>query len=138
MFRTNTKAKIMQATYGDQRPHRSNPLAWAVLAIVVLAVIAFFAVLAFHGYPMGMSPYYYGYSGFGWWFFFPFGFLFFLGIIFLVSRLIFWPWGWGGAWRRHYWYGYGDAREILRQRYARGEITKDQYDQMNRDLDQQR
>lgn len=27
-----------------------------------------------------------------------------------------------------------DAEEILRQRYARGEITKEQYDQMLRDL----
>jgi uncharacterized membrane protein len=27
-----------------------------------------------------------------------------------------------------------DAEEILRQRYARGEITKEQFDQMLRDL----
>jgi putative membrane protein len=27
-----------------------------------------------------------------------------------------------------------DAEEILRQRYARGEVTKEQYDQMLRDL----
>lgn len=29
---------------------------------------------------------------------------------------------------------YAEAEEILRQRYARGEITKDQYDKMLRDL----
>jgi putative membrane protein len=28
----------------------------------------------------------------------------------------------------------GEAEEILRQRYARGEVTKEQYDQMLRDL----
>ncbi len=77
---------------------------------------------------------YYGYPGFGW-FFFPFGFFFIFFIIFAVSRLFFWPWGWG--WRRgYYWNHYGDAHEILRQRYARGEITKEQFDQMMRDLEQ--
>jgi len=135
--REEKRRKATQTTYGDQRPHRGNPFAWAILAIVVIAVIAFFAVLAFHGYPTGPGPYSYGYPGFGW-FFFPFGFIFFIFIIFLVSRLIFGPWGGVGGWRRRYGYGYGygDAREILRQRYARGEITKEQYDQMNRDLDQ--
>jgi len=53
-------------------------------------------------------------------------------VLFFISRLVFWPMGWG--WRRRYWYG--DAREILRQGYARGEITKDQYEQMKRDLEQ--
>jgi putative membrane protein len=81
-----------------------------------------------------MAPYY-GYPSFGWWFFFPFGFFFFVIVVFFVSRLVFWPW-WGGGWRRRYWYGYGDAHEILRQRYARGEITKEQFDQMTRDLEQ--
>ena len=96
--------------------------------------MAFLVALATRGYPyMPMAPYY-GYPTFGWWFFFPFGFFFILFIIFLVSRLVFWPWGWG--WRRGYWYHYGDAHEILRQRYARGEIKKDQYDQMSRDLEQ--
>ena len=96
--------------------------------------MAFFAVLALRGYPSSPAPAYYGYPGFGWWFFFPFGIFFLFIVLFFVSRLIFWPMGWG--WRRRYWYGYGDAREILRQRYARGEITKEQFDQMNRDLEQ--
>ena len=81
-------------------------------------------------YPVTM-PYYYG----GWWFFFPFGFIFIFFIIFAVSRMIFWPWGWGWG-RRYYSYRSDDAHEILRQRYAKGEITKDQFDQMTRDLEQ--
>jgi putative membrane protein len=112
--------------------------AWAALAVVLVAVIAFFSVLAFRGYPswptmMGGYPFY------GWWFF-PFGIFFFLFIVFFVFRFIFFGWTWG--WRRRYWYGYGyghgygDAHEILRQRYARGEITKEQFDQMTRDLEQ--
>ena len=127
------RRKRTQSTYGEQRPHRGSPFLWAVLAILVIAVIAFFAVLAFHGYPAGTMPYY-GYPGYGWWFFFPFGIFFLFIVLFFVSRLIFWPMGWG--WRRRYWYGYGDAHEILRQRYARGEITKEQFDQMKRDLEQ--
>ncbi len=31
-----------------------------------------------------------------------------------------------------------EAEEILRQRYARGEVTKEQYDQMLRDLREER
>lgn len=48
-----------------------------------------------------------------------------------------WGWGWRGGYSRGYWRGqgyYGGATEILRQRYAKGEITKDQFDQMMRDL----
>ncbi len=46
--------------------------------------------------------------------------------------------GLAGGYSRGYWRGYGryyeDATEILRQRYAKGEISKDQFDQMMRDL----
>ena len=99
-----------------------------------MAVVAFFAILAIHGYPSAPAGMYYGYPFIGWWFFFPFGIFFLFIVLFFVSRLIFWPMGWG--WRRRYWYGYGDANEILRQRYARGEITKDQFEQIKRDLEQ--
>ncbi|MDG6902652.1 MAG: SHOCT domain-containing protein [Nitrososphaerota archaeon] len=58
--------------------------------------------------------------------------------MFFIFRVAFWGWGGGWGWRRRYWYGYGDAREILRQRYARGEITKEQFEQMSRDLEQHR
>jgi uncharacterized membrane protein len=129
------EAKTTQTNYGEQHPHRVHPFAWAVLGVVVISVVVFFALIAIRGYPtMPMSAS--GYPGYGWWFFFPFGIFFFLIFLFFVGRLIFWPWG--GGWRRRYYYGYGygDAREIIRQRYARGEITKDQFDQMMRDLEQ--
>ena len=77
------------------------------------------------------------YYPFGWGFFPFFGFFWILAIFWFV-RFLFWPWRWGGS--RRYWgygWGYGDrAYYILRERYARGEITKEQYDQMIRDLQQ--
>jgi len=124
---------MVQTTYGEQHRHRGNLFAWAILVVVLVAVISFFAILAIHGYPSAPAGGYYGYPLFGW-FFFPFGIFFLFIVLFFVSRLVFWPMGWGG--RRRYWYGYGDANEILRQRYARGDITKEQYDQMKRDLEQ--
>jgi putative membrane protein len=46
-------------------------------------------------------------------------------------------WGfWGGRRYRYRRWGYGDEYSILRERYAKGEITKDQFDQMMRDLQQ--
>jgi putative membrane protein len=105
---------------------------WVIASLVLVAVVAFIVALATRGLPYYPSAPYYGYPFFGW-FFFPFGFFFIFFIIFGVGRLFFWPWGRG--WRRNYWYHYGDANEILRQRYAKGEITKEQYDQMMRDLE---
>ena len=103
---------------------------------MVVAVVALvFAVFTRAYYPISTTTPYYGYPFFGW-FFFPFGFFFIFFLIFFVGRMIFRPWGWGGGWSHRYWYGYGDAHEILRQRYARGEITKEQFDQMSRDLEQ--
>lgn len=107
------------------------------MALAIVAVVAVVGAVLAHSYfyPSGMM--YYGYPGFGWWFF-PFGFFFFLIFMFFIFRVAFWGWGGGWGWRRRYWYGYGDAREILRQRYARGEITKEQFEQMSRDLEQHR
>ena len=102
--------------------------------MVIVAIVSFFAVIALRGYPSEPMMTYNGYPVFGWWFFFPFGIFFIFFILFFVSRLVFWPLGWG--WRRRYWYGYGNANEILRRRYARGEITKEQFDQMTKDLEQ--
>lgn len=74
---------------------------------------------------------------FAWWFGGLFGaiiVLFFVGLLLFIVRLAFW-----GTWRphhRHRW-GYGDeALENLRTRYARGEITKEQYLEMKKVLEE--
>mgnify|MGYP006266506571 CR=1 FL=1 len=109
------------------------------IALGFLTLFAFFvAAMIFYMFfvlppgTMMAGTYPYFPWGFGWiWVFF--GFFVFFGLM----RWIFW---WPGRWGyyRHYGYGnYGrenEAYHILRERYARGEITKDQYDVMMRDL----
>jgi uncharacterized membrane protein len=109
---------------------------WAFLALgVVLVLIGIALFSGFFLLPrFAPTPgYYYPY-------FFPFGWLwlfFGLFLVFGLIRFLLWPWRWGG-YRRRYWNRYDDAYRILRERYAKGEITKDQLDQMTRDLDQHR
>jgi putative membrane protein len=105
-----------------------------VFAVAVAAMIYFLFVVFPGNAPLGTYPFYP--FPFGWlWIFF--GFFLFFGLL----RWAFFPWHWGGYYRRYgYGYGYGRgeaAYHILRERYARGEITKDQYDAMMRDLYQQ-
>ncbi|MEE8186988.1 MAG: SHOCT domain-containing protein [Nitrososphaerales archaeon] len=61
--------------------------------------------------------------------FFPFIGLFFL---FFFAKRFFFPWGRS---RRHYWRYEDTALNSLRERYARGEITRDQFEQMMSDLE---
>ena len=101
-----------------------------VFAVFVAAMIYYMFTYVPTSPPAGMVYWF----PFGWlWAFF--GFFIFFGLL----RFAFWgPWRWGGY--RRYGYGYGrenEAYHILRERYARGEITKPQYDAMMRDLYQQ-
>ena len=116
--------------YGWRHPGRF--FLWGFVAF--LAVVGTIAAVSYifrpiaAGYPFG-------------WGFFPFGFFFAFFWIFAVFwfvRFLFWPSRWGYRHRQWgYGWGYSDrAYYILRERYARGELTKDQYDQMVRDLQQ--
>lgn len=121
---------------GHMHRHGVGLFGWAILGLVVLLVVGVFvAPFLWGGYYGMMSPNMAGYPApfFGW-FFWPIGAFFFIFIIFGISRWLFFPWGrgyYGGRWQR-----YGAPEEILRRRYARGEITKEQFDQMMRDLEQ--
>ena len=63
------------------------------------------------------------------------GFILVCFLVMMVLRFTVW-----GTWNHRIGYSMGgmrgslEAEEILRQRYARGEVTKEQYDQMLRDL----
>ncbi|MGI0080064.1 MAG: SHOCT domain-containing protein [Nitrososphaerales archaeon] len=94
-----------------------------VFAAVVLAVASLIVISIVFG---RLSPPYPPFFFFGWWIFIP---LLFFGFFFFFR---FW-WGWG-----YWWYprrDYDPALEMLRERFARGEITKEQYEQMKRDLE---
>jgi putative membrane protein len=119
--------------YNERRWHAGHWIRLGflvVFAVFVAAMIYYMFTYGATAMPAG-SVYWFP---FGWlWIFF--GFFLFFGLL----RFAFWGPRWG--YYRHYGYGnYGrenEAYHILRERYARGEITKDQYDAMMRDLYQQ-
>jgi uncharacterized membrane protein len=68
----------------------------------------------------------------GWWWLWPFGWIFFVFLFFMIMRLVFWRRGWWGPRYWHPYYGppgsgHVPAEEILRQRLAKGEIDEPQY-----------
>jgi uncharacterized membrane protein len=110
-----------------------NTFRWIFLVpvVVLVALIATMIGLSlyFHPTPPSGVPYY-GWYG---WPFFGFGWFFIIPIFFLVFFSFRW-FLWGG--RRWGYYGryYDPALEALRERYAREEITKEQFDEMTRKL----
>ncbi|MDV3293297.1 MAG: SHOCT domain-containing protein [Nitrososphaerales archaeon] len=116
---------------------RRGFLGWVFGGLIFLIVIGAIVGPILFGYGYGMMgpySYYYPHLFFGW-FFFPFGFFVIFALFFAFRWLVF-------PWRGRYYYGrwhqHDGAEEILRERYAKGEITKDQFDQMTRDLEQKR
>lgn len=108
----------------------SRYVAWGLVGLIILVGVSIAASLIFFASRSSGSIY----PPFP---FFPFhlgllGAIFLIFIIFVVARLLFWPW------RRYNPNSYpqdrSDAREILRERYAKGEITKEQFEQMIQDL----
>lgn len=101
---------------------------WGVVGLIILIGISLAASLIFAPRPSG--------SGF-YPFFFPFHFgwpggIFLVFVVFLVLRLLFWPRRWNDD-RPNLHYR-DDAHNILGVRYAKGEITKEQFEQMLHDL----
>jgi putative membrane protein len=117
----------------------------AIITVVLVVVIAMVLILAY------FSPNY-GYYGYGWgggmmggWMGFPMLFMLPIGLIILivVAYVVFRGVWWGlGCCGGHYGYcGHyrsdeerETAMEILRRRYANGEISKEQFEQMKKDI----
>jgi putative membrane protein len=112
--------------------YRMHPLKWIWIGLgFILIVFGGLWLMSRVWY-----PYTYGMPMFGWGL--PFGIFeafFILILIMFVFRLMFWSNLM--SYRRRYWRGSG-AEEILRERYARGELTKEQFDQMMHDLQRDR
>jgi putative membrane protein len=119
----------MQNNYDGPQHRGVHLFGWLIMGLVLVVAVAIVAGLVYSAFNPGVYPMPYRYG-----FFFPIGFLIFFFIVFGFARLLLWPWGWGYG--RAYWGGHGDPKQILKRRYARGEITKDQFEQMMKDLDQ--
>jgi putative membrane protein len=110
---------------------------WGIIGLI--AVIGLLIALSLYFAPL--RP-----GGFHYHFFFPFHFgwlgpIFLILIVFLIARWFFWPWRErGGEGASYYLYPKQqrpDAESIVKERYAKGEITKEQFEQMLRDLRQE-
>lgn len=111
-----------------QRPYRMWRWAPLLLLAGVFAVVLIVGLIVRVTSPGAPGPFWFPFFGF-WWVFLFFAF-------FWAARWFFWPWGWGGGYYRRGYWPRDESYYILRERYARGEITKEQYDQMMRDLTQ--
>ena len=99
-----------------------------ILALVLVALSVIFLVVR----PISATyrPSYYP-------FFFPVGIFFWIFIFFSVFWMLRWvfrPWGY----RRRDWRYRDESYYILRTRYAKGEITKEQFEQIMQDLEKHR
>jgi putative membrane protein len=109
-------------------------IAWGILGIIILVGVSIVASLVFFG-PRSSGNFYPFFFPV---FFFPFHFgliggIFLIFIIFLVVRWVFWPWREGNSYHSYPQY-HDNSYNILKERYARGEITKEQFEQMTLDL----
>lgn len=101
---------------------------WLILVLVVLAVVAFIPLTMMGGWGMGPGMKGWGMMGFGW----PFMFLVPIAFVFLVVLgLYYFLSGRGSATS----YAESDVLRILKERYAKGEITTEQYANMKKDLE---
>jgi len=118
----------------------SNPARIFVLGLVVLFIlIGIAAVIGAIMNPHSVIDYTGGWVGIAWGIV---GTL--IGLSFVFIWMIVWPVGsimWISKGYRYSsrniwtWWDHDEALEILRERYARGEITKEQYDKMREDLE---
>jgi len=97
------------------------PVLVAALAVIVIGATV---------YSQAATP-----LAYGWWPWAPFGWFFFIPLLFVAFfALRFFWWGpWGG---RGWYYHEDSSMLVLRERFARGELTKEQFEQMRKDLAQ--
>jgi uncharacterized membrane protein len=105
--------------------------------VILIAIAALVLFILLYPTSFGLAPptYPYRFGLFGGVFFF----FFVLIVVFFIVRVAFWSTRQSRYGRRYRQYpegGYGQNRPVMvaRMRYARGEITREQYDQIVQDL----
>jgi putative membrane protein len=96
---------------------------WRFWPIIPLAFLGGFLLLVAVAWGFGATGWWSGPAPF-FWPLFPLGIFLFVLVLFVTLRFAGWGRAWGG---RRYWSGVSSAEEILRQRYARGEISEQEY-----------
>jgi uncharacterized membrane protein len=93
-------------------------IAWGIVGLI--AVIGISIALSFYFAPRPLGGFYYPFFAlhFGW-----LGGIFLLFIVFWIARWFIWPWR-GGY---YYRYQHSNAEFILKERYAKGEITREHF-----------
>jgi putative membrane protein len=129
------KKRRSQITMSEQGSNRIRRIiGWGIIGLIV--VIGLSVALSLYFAPWRPGGFDYPF------FFFPFHFswlgaIFLIFIILLLAKWLLRPWRRG---ERYYSYPHQqrvDPASIVRERYAKGEITKEQFDQMLRDLRQE-
>jgi putative membrane protein len=93
--------------------------------VLVLVLSYFSSGYSYYGYPYG-----WGIMGVMMLFMVPIMIIVLIAIAYIVYR----GFSWGGYYGRYGEEEKETAMEILRRRYARGEISKEQYEQMKKDM----
>ena len=123
-------------TYQESKLRPSRRWVFVPLLVAAGLIVTFAGVALYLGVPSAPPTTGATYPWF-WWFPFPW-FFFIIPVFFLIFFAVRWYF-WGGWWwgRGGWYYGGADdpALETLRQRYARGEITQQQFEEMRKELE---
>jgi putative membrane protein len=134
-----TKMEVDPNNMSDQESIRIRRIVgWSIIGLIAVIGLSIALSLYFAPRPGGgffHHPFFFPIH-FGW-----LGVILLIFLVFLVARwLFFWPWGEREREERYYSHQHQqrpDAASIVKERYAKGEITREQFEQMMRDLRQQ-
>jgi putative membrane protein len=108
---------------------------WGIIGLIVVIGVSIVLSLLFAPWrPGGFSSHLFFPFHFGW-----LGTIFLIFLVILIARWFIGPWraGRGEGYHSYPQQPRPDAASIVKERYAKGEITKEQFEQMIRDLRQQ-
>ncbi len=123
------QTQSLRAVPPADRVHPCGPgrgKGWGWWPLIPLAILGGALTVGLLAWPLGAPGWSRG-PGPDLWALFPFGIFFTAILVFFLIRWAFWGYGWHGRWA---WPGYETAEEVLRGRFARGEIDADRFREM--------